>query len=147
MRTNTDSVGLVSRKEKKFYVHLETRVFFFMSPTTSNLFVCFFFFTFNLTGKQYLFGYGLGHVSLAILLPPPPRVPNVINHRCVMAMTHDTGAEKKNKTRVQQQCCSAGDYELLIGVVVITRKVPGMSKNSRKMNTNAGFQRAYDGEI
>jgi hypothetical protein len=28
------------------------------------------------------------------------------------------------------------DYELLISVAIITRKVPGMSKNSGKMNMN-----------
>lgn len=39
-----------------------------------------------------------------------------------------------------------GDYELLIGAVVIIRKVPGMSKNSGKMNTNYGFQRVYTQE-
>lgn len=48
---------------------------------------------------------------------------------------------------------SAGDYELLIGVVVITRRAAGkvseMSKNSGKMNTRTytrgSFQRVYDG--
>jgi len=59
-------------------------------------------------------------------------------------MTHDRG--KKTKL-VFSNGITAGDYELLIGVIVITRKVPGMSKNSGKMNTNYGFQRVYDRKI
>lgn len=51
-----------------------------------------------------------------------------------MAMTHDRGEKKKTKL-VFSNGITSGDYELLIGVIVITRKVAGMSKNSGKMNT------------
>lgn len=61
-----------------------------------------------------------------------------------MAMTHDR--DEKTKL-VFGNGVKAEDYELLIGVIVITRKVPGMSKNSGKMNMDNGFQRVYDREI
>lgn len=138
---NKTNLETLTRCTKKIKNYVYTNQCFWMSLTTNNLFFVFFFFRL-LIRKTISVRIRSSVIFRSAFFFSMPNY--VINHRCVMVMTHDR--RKKQNSR-SATVLKPVDYELLIGFIVITRKVPGMSKNSGKMNTNYGFQRVYDGKI